>query len=717
MRLAFQQWFVKRCSAVIAATGVAGCVLLLRTSGLLQTAEWAMADVFLRLRPSEPKEERLLVIGIDETDLQELGHWPVSDAVLAQALTNINRLEPRAIGLDLYRDLPVQPGHDEIVEFFNRASNVVGIEKIEDRQMSGVAPPPILSAKDAVGFNNTLIDSDGIVRRGFLFFRDETGKLHRSFALKLAQLYLEAENIRPEAAPNGDMRLGNVVIPRFQSNDGSYVRADASGYQFLANYRGSIERIPIVQLRDVLANEVPAELIRDRIVTIGMTASSIRDMFVTPYSRQLLESQKEVPGVFVQAEFIGQLLDASLEDRPLMRVWPEPLEVLWIVGWATFGAFVSWQLRSVKRVTGAILAASIVLIGVCYGAYLYSWWIPLVPPALSMLGATASIVGYLAYLGEELRKSKEFLQSIINAIPDPIFVKDTARCWIVLNEAYGKLVGYPVEQLVDRSEFEVFPELQAQAFRAEDDFVITTGHERETEEILTDANGNTRVIATKRSLHRDGAGNLFLVGVMRDITERKRMEEQLKQIAAELEQSNAELQQDVNHDELTGLPNRKSFYERLQQATEWAQETEKSVGVMFLDLDGFKEVNDTLGHSTGDILLQAVAKRLSASLRGSDTVARLGGDEFTVILPGIPSVEDAVRVADKLIRALAKPFILETGTVSVTTSIGVGLYPRHSDDLDELIHLADEAMFQAKKHGKNCYRVVEDEVLEELQVG
>lgn len=688
--------------------GAATFVLLLRTIGLLQTAEWATADIFLRLRPAEPRDDRLLVVGIDEEDLQRLGQWPVPDGVLAEAIALLYRYDPRAVGLDLYRDLPVEPGHDRIVELFEGASNLVGIEKLEDELMSGVEPPPALSLRQAVGFNNTIVDSDGIVRRGYLFLKDDEGQLHQSFALKLVLLYLEAEKIFPEDGPDRNMKLGKAIVPQFDSSDGGYAQADDRGYQFLANYRGPVEAIPTVHLRDVLAQTVPPEMIRDRIVVIGSTASSIRDVFVTPYSRQLLKSQAEVPGVLLQAEFIGQLLDASLQGRPLMRVWPDAVEILWIVGWAWFGALVSWRLHSVKGATVAVAMAAVGLTGVCYVAYLGSWWIPLVPSMLSLLGSTVAIVGYLAYLGEELRKSKEFLQSIINTIPDPIFVKDTAHRWIVLNEAYGKLVGYPLESLIDRSEFEVFPPQQAETFRTEDEFVLKTGHEREIEEQFTDAQGHPRVIATKRSLHRDGAGNLFLVGVIRDITERKHMEEQLKQIAAELAQSNQELQQDASHDELTGLPNHKLFYERLKQSLEWAQSREKCVGVMFLDLDGFKDVNDTLGHLTGNALLKAVANRLSDSLRGSDTVARWGGDEFTVILPGIPSTEDAIRVAEKLIRGLAEPFVLEEKTVSVTASVGIGLYPTHSDNIDELIRLSDEAMLKAKKQGKSQYVLVEN---------
>ncbi|NJM62408.1 MAG: diguanylate cyclase, partial [Oscillatoriales cyanobacterium RU_3_3] len=210
------------------------------------------------------------------------------------------------------------------------------------------------------------------------------------------------------------------------------------------------------------------------------------------------------------------------------------------------------------------------------------------------------------------------------------------------------------------------------------------------------AHGVTHLIATKRSLHKDAAGNLFLVGVIRDITERKRLEEALKQ-------KNAELSHQAYHDVLTGLPNRQMFYERLNQSLEKASVNDELVALLFLDLDGFKLINDTLGHTAGDLLLKAVADRLKKCLRGSDTISRLGGDEFTVILPGIPGKSDAAKVAEKIRDAIVQPFVLEENTVSITTSIGISFYPLDATKPDVLIKNADGAMYRAKEFGKNQY--------------
>lgn len=159
------------------------------------------------------------------------------------------------------------------------------------------------------------------------------------------------------------------------------------------------------------------------------------------------------------------------------------------------------------------------------------------------------------------------------------------------------------------------------------------------------------------------------------------------------------------YDSLTGLPNRRLFHDRLSQALNRAKRNEKLVGIMFLDLDHFKDINDTLGHLFGDRLLQEVTKRLLELVRTDDTVARLGGDEFTIILENLSNIVDAESVAEKILHALRRPFQLGEHEVYVTTSIGITLYPMDDNDIEKLIMNADGAMFQAKSHGRNTYEL------------
>jgi diguanylate cyclase (GGDEF)-like protein/PAS domain S-box-containing protein len=696
---------------ILTAVSVAGCVIALRLTGWLQTLEWSAFDEFFKLRPLEPVDERIVIVGIGEEDLQKVGKFPIPDVVLTKLLEKLQTYQPRAIGLDLYRNLPVNPGHQDLLELYRSMPDLVGIQQFPDKTSSGVPAPPILADQKQVGFNNLVYDLDNKVRRGLLYWT--TGQeAHQSFALTVALRYLKTEGITPQAATNqANLQLGKAVFQPFQENDGAYIRADDGGYQILANLRGPANTFKMVSFMDVLEDRVPVEVLRDRIVLIGSTAISLKDFFHTSYSNQFIGAPRPTSGVELQANLISQILSSALDGRALIGVWAEPIEWVWILVWSYLGASICWRFQPLQKSTLLIILAGGSLTGICYGAFLLGWWLPLVPPILALTGSAIAIIAHIAHLRQEFQRSKEFLNTIINTIPDPIFVKDKNHRWIVLNHAYCRFSGHSLEGLLNRSDYDVFPLQEADVFWQEDQWVFITGQERENEEEFTDFMGVTHQIATKRSLHRDAAGNVFLVGVIRDITGRKRMEEELKRTAAELVRSNAELQKSASlalhlatHDSLTGLPNRKLFCERLEQALEWATENEQLVALLFLDLDGFKLINDTQGHDVGDQLLKAVAKRLAECLRGSDTVARLGGDEFTIILPGVPSIEIVAKVAEKILETLSIPFHFEGQPLYVTSSIGISLYPHNAKDPDTMMKEADIAMYRAKELGKNCYK-------------
>lgn len=195
---------------------------------------------------------------------------------------------------------------------------------------------------------------------------------------------------------------------------------------------------------------------------------------------------------------------------------------------------------------------------------------------------------------------------------------------------------------------------------------------------------------------KDDAGQAtHHIAIFSDITHRKEDEERVWRQA--------------NYDALTGLPNRALFVDRLSQAVRQSRRENKKFALMFLDLDGFKQVNDTLGHAAGDILLQQTGERLTECMRSSDTVARLAGDEFTCILTGIHGSEDAAGVAAKILGKLAQPFDLEGHPAHVRGSIGIAIFPDNADDGAALLKLADEAMYSVKKHGKNNFVFVTPE--------
>lgn len=695
----------------ITSSTVATCIVFLHLTGLLQFWELGTLDQFYRLHPLQLKDDRIVIVEIDEENLQKVGKWPMPDRVLAQILTQVQSQQPRVIGLDIYRDLPVEPGSAELKKAFRSIPNLIGIEKIQDKNSSGVQPPAILRQQNQVGFNNVVLDADGKVRRSLLYWWVGK-KAHISFPLKLAFVYLQAEGIQPQAAKNNNyLQLGKGVFRRFKMNDGAYVRADDKGYQILGNFlkAGSFLTVP---MEDLLSNNLPSDLMHDRIVLIGSTATSLNDFFYTPQSGDLIKSARSIPGVEVQANFLSQILFAAKSGGGLFRVWPDPIEWLWIFLWSYLGAILVWRSPSILRSLQIILLVGIAPIAAAYLAFLMNWWLPVVSPLLALVSSAMTITIYIAHLREEFKRSKEFLQNIINAIPDPVFVKDKKHQWIVLNEAFCEFLGYPLYELLEKTDYDFFSSDEADTFWYQDELVFSIGKPAENEERFTDAKGITHLIATKRSLHKDSAGNLFLVGVIRDITQRKKLEEQLIRTANELARSNSELRLSEDrlrylayHDNLTGLANRKLFYECLSESLERAHYNGQMLALLFLDLDGFKQINDTEGHDMGDLLLQAVADRLTQCLRSNDTVSRLGGDEFTVILPTIRCADDVEKVAQKILFTITQPFGLKEKTLSITISIGVSIFPLHADDMDKLIQKADMAMYRAKQLGKNKYEI------------
>ncbi|MDO9194106.1 MAG: sensor domain-containing diguanylate cyclase, partial [Undibacterium sp.] len=185
------------------------------------------------------------------------------------------------------------------------------------------------------------------------------------------------------------------------------------------------------------------------------------------------------------------------------------------------------------------------------------------------------------------------------------------------------------------------------------------------------------------------------------------MQETIVENMRELNESRHTLKHLAQHDSLTGLPNRALFDDRLRQAASQAQRDNTRMALLFVDLDEFKEINDTYGHHIGDLLLTAAAERMAACVRHADTVGRLGGDEFVVLLPYIDVGKDAVLVAEKICNALHIPLDLDGRTLLISASIGIAIYPEHGKDELTLSRSADAAMYRAKEEGGNCVKVFE----------
>lgn len=434
---AFWQW--RGIWAIAPSATIA--VLLIRATGLLQTPELSGLDLLFRLRPTQPRDDRIIVVGISEQDLQRYGH-PINDRLLADTLETIAAGNPSVICLDIYRDLPVPPSYDSLVDTFRQQPQLLEQENPREpsyerltaiyrdtEQLVGIAkvtggvervdPPPVLaelhrSAQENGGLpriaaNDLPRDQDGKLRRGFFYLNDpETGDTVFSVGFTLAQYYLARQGIQPDLTPDANqwVMFGSTVFPPLSSSDGGYVRIDNKGYQILINYRGQGNSFETIELRDLLEGRVSPERFRDRVVLIGYTAESLKDFFDTPFSARG-SGIEQTAGVEVHANITSHILGAVLDGRSQIRPASHVFGWSWIFLAAVLGASVSWAWRynhHLWRVLGQI-ALGTVCLGAAYAAFLEGWWIPLLPPLLAQSLAAVGVTAYVARSAADIRQA------------------------------------------------------------------------------------------------------------------------------------------------------------------------------------------------------------------------------------------------------------------------------------------------------------------------
>ncbi|HEX6736170.1 MAG TPA: EAL domain-containing protein [Azonexus sp.] len=442
----------------------------------------------------------------------------------------------------------------------------------------------------------------------------------------------------------------------------------------------------------------------------------------------------------------------------------------------------------------------------------------------------ALVVGLAAYLSElsltnlRLRESRGQMETLINALPDPVWLKDVDGTFLACNSAFGRMLGAPAEQIVGKTDYDFLSPELADFFRQKDREALLAGGPRVNEEWLKHAGSGLPILLETIKTALPGADGepIGVLGIGRDMTERKRVEDNLhlmsrvffnsgeailitdvgnrilavnreftrltgytqdevvgqdprllssgntpievyREMWDSLEQTDhwqGELWdrrksgepypkrlsisvvrdaqgkianyigcfEDITnrkaaeehirylalHDALTGLPNRFSLYERIDQGMAFARRFNQSMAVMLVDLDRFKAINDTLGHSGGDQLLVQVAKRLQQTVRDSDIVARLGGDEFVVVLSGIENAADVGEIAGKIVHQVTAPYFIAGQEVHTSPSIGICFYPGDAVETSDLIKNADIAMYQAKANGRGNYQFYTERMRQEV---
>ena len=294
--------------------------------------------------------------------------------------------------------------------------------------------------------------------------------------------------------------------------------------------------------------------------------------------------------------------------------------------------------------------------------------------------------------GKRTTRSGEFAESIINTVREPLVALDQDLRVVSASRSFYKVFKVKPEETVGQLIYDLgnkqwdIPKLREllETILPEK----TTFDDYEVEHVFSTI-GRRIMLLNARQIKREKGKKRVILLAIEDITTQKELEREILSLAY--------------HDHLTGLPNRMLVIDRFNMAMSQADRNGMKVALMMLDLDKFKEVNDTLGHHVGDKLLQAVAKKMTEILRKGDTVGRFGGDEFVFVLSDQKNDQNGLRVAKKIIDVFRNPFVLEGHSLRITSSIGISLYPDHGADIDTILKKADSAMYQAKQAGRNQY--------------
>jgi len=425
----FQKRSFKQFGSTVLLTSlvISGLIAILRQVGVFEGMELTAYDRYMRLKPAAPTDERVLVVGVTESDIQELQEYPVEDGTLAKALEKLEANNPRAIGLDIARDIPQGPpaGRERLTTVLGNSDRIAAGCRLSDTREPGIAPPPGADL-DLVGFVDFPQDIDGKIRRSILISAPEISttavvNTHLcndveadeeilSLGLTVALMYLEQEDIGFGQNNWGDLTVGDTVIPSVTQRSGGYAQREVEDYQSMVNYRAANNAVRQVSLTAVLNDEVDPSWIEDSAVLIGYTAEIANDVFLTPY-KATTDDLREMPGVVVHAQSTSQILSATLDGRPLIYSWPEVIEILLIGTCAVAGgSLVLYNRRLIIFVVGCggLIAA---YWGICFLFFMQGLWLPLVPSIIAFITTAASVAvidrahqgGYARAIYEQLR--------------------------------------------------------------------------------------------------------------------------------------------------------------------------------------------------------------------------------------------------------------------------------------------------------------------------
>ncbi len=587
-----------------------------------------------------PASDGLLVVAIDPASLQALKSWPWPRRYHAEVLKRLLAAGARRVAFDLDFSSSSSPEDDRALEEVlaaagpDRVALAVLRQWVRD-QIFDTAPLPRFQHHVSLASINVQPDPEGLIR----------------------------------AVPTVAAWGGGTVptMPAWLADE-----PGAAAQDVLVDFSIDPATIPTLSFVDVLTGRYDPVMIAGKSVLIGPAAIELGDWRSVPLYRAL-------PGPLLQA----LAFETLTQGRGLVRVDGAPI--------AAAGGLLAlligpWFLRLPWRRGLMLLAASSGLIVTAAGILqpLVALAVDTVNPLLGLLLAFSvamllrverqarALVGQIG----SLPATDDMMRQLVGGSFDAIITFANDGRMLSCNRAAERIFGAPASALIGGPVSVLLPDRRGLSLEA----LAQAGGSHE----LSGRAQDGRRFPLEATFSRIRVDEKWVgIGILRDIAERKAQQAELERMAL--------------HDALTGLPNRTLFNDRIERAIGAAKRARLSMAVLLLDLDRFKDVNDTLGHDVGDLLLTEVGPRLQKPLRETDTVARLGGDEFAILLPGPTDLEVACRVAERIVDGLRHPFDIRGLVLEIGVSIGVALYPEHGQSGPELLQHADVAMYAAKR--------------------
>ncbi len=613
--------------------------------GALNVFQKELTDLNYRLVQRSASDELTLVV-IDSQSLNELDRWPWPRSYHARVVENLIAAGARQVAFDVDFSSSSSPEEDARLEqaLATTGGRVIlpafkqQIQGPGGAAMSLTAPLPRFQLQARVGTINVFAERDGLVRRAMIRDRWDDSAIPSLVAL------LAGRQDLPAASFHIDFGLDLGTMAR-------------------------------LYFADVMAGRFDPAVVAGKDIIIGSTAIELGDMMPVPVL-------KTVPGPVLLALAYNSLV----QGRALLNLGSLPvLAIVLLLALVLGPRFAAWPWpRSVAIVLGG---SGLVVFG---AVGIYSAWPLLIDTApvvvmLALLFATGLVSRTkelslkLIFQNLALRRTDAMMRGVVENSLDGILTAKPSGEIATVNDAALKIFGYRREELVEHNLETIFPGLAEAKSDLAAYFQVGVG----PRELVATQKGDLPVAVDVAMSHAEIDDEQLYIGIVRDITERKKRQEELQHLAL--------------YDPLTELPNRILLRDRLDHALRAAKRENKRLGLLLLDLDGFKEINDTLGHHMGDEILKSVAWRLAEPLRKSDTIARLGGDEFAILLPAVNSHDWAERVAERCLKMLEEPFQIEDLALEIGASAGIALHPDHADESSRLMQCADVAMYLAKR--------------------